>query len=628
MAVTCAALLLVPCPASANDGNYLSELLARAEAEQLAEKPEWRTLLHYKPLRAEKGGKSLITTESFFAAPEGRFDPKAELAATLAGFFANPEPDVNESAQCRYPARYHWLDRMLGFETTRLAPLSCSRFEQWFDEMNPHRLTLVFPSAYINNPASMFGHTLLRIDDSRQNEDIRLLAYTINYAADTSRERGLDYAFKGLFGKFPGRYAVAPYYLKVKEYGDIENRDIWEYRLNLSPEETRQMLRHLWELQSARFDYYFLDENCSYQLLALLETARPGLALTDGFAYWAYPSETVRKVMAAKLVTDVRFRPSRSTIIAARAHLLKGQLQGLARSIAEGGPEEEEMGGLTPAERAEVLDLAVDYAAYRQTSGFGRTAQTMVALPALLKARSRVDDPGRIPAIAVPEVPPGEGHKTARAALGYGSDDGRQFVEFKISPGYHELLDPVGGYMRGAQVMVMNTAGRYYPEKEQVELERLDLIDIKSLAAWSRFLQPISWSAALGIERKMVAPSNRPLLGQMNVGAGMSHDVSRATSAYVFANGAVEMSDRFDYFLAPGIGASLGVIHDVSKRWRTELSFRDRFFFLHEVRNDYEISARNRMDVTGQSVVGCDLAWKREFSNNFAEGKVYWQIYF
>ncbi|MDR3578435.1 MAG: DUF4105 domain-containing protein [Oryzomonas sp.] len=123
----------------------------------------------------------------------------------------------------------------------------------------------------------------------------------MNYAANTREERGVKFAFKGLFGGYQGRFSIAPYYAAVKTYGDIENRDIWEYDQNLTPEEIGQLLRHVWEMRSAWFDYYFLDENCSYHLLSLLETARPGLRLTDRFPWWAIPSETVRAVSVAGL---------------------------------------------------------------------------------------------------------------------------------------------------------------------------------------------------------------------------------------------------------------------------------------------------------------------------------------
>jgi len=69
--------------------------------------------------------------------------------------------------------------------------------------------------------------------------------------------------------------------LLVKEYGDFENRDIWEYRLQLTAAQTERLLMHVWELKESYFDYFFFTENCAYQLLPLLEVANPELHLTD-----------------------------------------------------------------------------------------------------------------------------------------------------------------------------------------------------------------------------------------------------------------------------------------------------------------------------------------------------------
>jgi hypothetical protein len=315
--ILCASLaksLLVPFSAQADESGYLSQLLERAHRERLEERPEWRALLHYKPLRIAQGFESQVDADSFFLSPQGKNDPRAELDATLAGFFETNAREPEKSPQCEFVARYHWLKESLAFDPARLPELPCRQFRRWFEEMNPAGLTLVFPAAYMNNPASMFGHTLLRIDMPGEDAETRLLAYSINYAADTNQQRGVPFAFKGLFGLYHGRFSITPYYAAVKAYGDIENRDIWEYGLNLTTEEICQLLRHVWEMRSAWFDYYFLDENCSYHLLSLLETARPGLKLTDRFHWWAIPSETVRAVAEAGLLEETpRFRPARNT---------------------------------------------------------------------------------------------------------------------------------------------------------------------------------------------------------------------------------------------------------------------------------------------------------------------------
>jgi hypothetical protein len=620
----------IPSPGAADDNGYLAQLLERTHREQLAERPEWRALLHYKPLRLGHGVASQVDEASFFLSPLGKTHPQDELDATVAGFFDTSGSDPDNSPQCRYVARYQWLKQMLAFDRERLPELSCGQFNSWFQEMNPVRLTLVFPAAYLNNPASMFGHTMLRVDPQGGSEQTRLFANTINYAADTREQRGVTYAFKGLFGGYQGRFSISPYYVAVKTYGDIENRDIWEYGLNLTPEEIGRMLGHLWEMRSAWFDYYFLDENCSYHLLSLLETARPGLRLTDRFPLWAIPSETVRAVADAGLIGEVRFRPARTTILLERARLMDNSRQELAKGLSQGevALDSDALQRLAPKERAQVVELALDYTAYRQSPRFGGAEQKSDRTAELLTARSRMEAPNQTPAIPAPVIWPGAGHKSARAGIGYGYEDQQHFIEFAASPAYHDILDPEGGFTRGARVSLLRGAVRYYPEKERAELERFDLVDIMSTSSWDRFLHPVSWKADIGVARKHPAVSDSLLLGRFNGGIGISHDVSPQTSAHAFAEGTVEVSDRFDYIVAPGVGPSIGVVHDFSGRWRTEVSFLWQFFFLREQRNDYEAVVGNRFTVTRQNIVGLDLAWKREFGNSFPGVKVYWQYYF
>lgn len=622
--------MLAPLPGRAADRSYLSQLTERAQRERLAEQREWQVLLHYKPRLFSRGVESEVDAEAFFLSPAGKYDPQAELAATLAAFFDIKEGEEDRNAQCRFIARYRWLDQALGFDPLLLPQVPCLRFQRWIDDMNPERLTLIFPAAYLNNPASMFGHTLLRVDARNQDERTRLLAYTINYAAETRLQRGLDYVFKGLFGGYQGRFSISPYYLKVKEYSDIENRDIWEYGLNLTSEEISRMLRHVWEMHQARFDYYFLDENCSYHLLSLLEAARPGLDLTSRFSLTTIPSETIRAVAEAGLIEEVRYRPARITILRERAALMEETLQNLAKSLTSGALDQdaEQLRQLSPAERARVLELALDYAAYLQSPKFGGGKLAAGTVPELLLARSRLDVPDQTPVIPQPKVSPGAGHHPARIGIGYGFEDRKQFFEVTASPGYHEMFDPEGGFTPGASVSALKAALRYYPDNSDVELERFDLIEIMSLSPWGRMVRPYSWKAGLGVMRKQITAEERLLLGRFDGGVGISRDLSADTTAYALAEGTVEFSNRFSFIVAPGVGPELGLVHDFSDSWRTGLIFRWQLFFLDEWRNDFETLFRNRITIHSQSAMGLDLSWKREFGSSFSGLKVYWLLYF
>ena len=242
------------------------------------------------------------------------------MDATLASFYSQvAETPERQNPQCRFIARRAWLDAELHFDRARLPWRDCPRYEEWHAAMNAATLTLVFASAYLNNPSSMYGHTLLRVDARDQNDRTRLLAYTINFAADTNETNGLTFAVKGLLGGYAGTFSVLPYYIKVREYNDMENRDLWEYELALTPEEVERVLRHAWELLSAYFQYFFFDENCSYHLLGLLQVARPELELTPPFRWWALPTDTVRAITKSPgLVARTVYRPANATIIAAR----------------------------------------------------------------------------------------------------------------------------------------------------------------------------------------------------------------------------------------------------------------------------------------------------------------------
>jgi len=247
-------------PAFANP-DYLQSLISEAEHENLSQRLEWLNLVHYKRDWFGSGLTSQVDGRTFFNAEDGKQNPQSELVATLTAFFAAETDDPSQHPQCRFAARYHWLKQVLQFDSTQLSEQSCESLEEWVNAMDPAGVTLVFPAAYLNNPASMFGHTFLRIDGKQQDERSRLLAYSVSYAAGTDEKNGLVFALKGVFGGYPGLFSILPYYMKVKEYSDLENRDVWEYQLNLTVAEIGQLLRHVWELRQTYFDYYFFDEN-------------------------------------------------------------------------------------------------------------------------------------------------------------------------------------------------------------------------------------------------------------------------------------------------------------------------------------------------------------------------------
>jgi hypothetical protein len=588
-------------------------------------------LLHYRPRLFGSGVESQVDDLSFFLSPVGKSDPRAELEATLASFFAPAKQGGTEHPQCQFIARYQWLKQELGFDPGRLPEYACARFNRWLDEMNPETATIVFPVAYLNNPASMFGHTLLRIDSQASNEQTRLLDFTINYAASTRQERGISFALNGLFGGYRGSFSVAPYYLQVKRYGDLENRDIWEYPLGLSHEEVLRMLMHAWELKSASFDYYFLDENCSYHLLSLLEAARPSMHLLDQFDLWAVPADTVRAVARANdLISSATFRPSRKTVLQERTRTLGPELQNIAKCIGDDQCPLDSISlkRLSPLDQSRVLELAMEYVGYQYAEQKEATAENDPRLTHILKARSKLDIPPQTPRIEQPPERPDQGHASGRAGLSYGYENDQHFLQVSLRPVLHDLLDPPRGFIEGAQLEFLDAAGRYYVSEDKLELEYLDFIDIVSIATRNRFIKPFSWKANAGLKRWRFDDDDRPIIAQGNVGAGISYAVRQDATLFLFAETMALASDHLDEKLALGAGPSGGVVVEPAEGWRAALFARTLAVALGPDSFTYDIALEQAIDLTPRSGLRIGISKKREFGSPYTSVSAGYFIYF
>lgn len=576
-----------PAPGSA-PARYLAQLQQRALALNLAQDPMWHKLLHYQRHPVLRRLRSLADDPTFFNAPDGRHDPQAELAATLAAFF-DPRHDqaLDQSAQCRFPARYAWLREQLKFDDALLVPQACQRLDQWLQGLDVARVSLVFPSAFLNSPGSMYGHTFLRLDPRGTAGEQPLLSYAISYAANGSEAEGAMFALKGLFGGYDGVLSTSPYYLRIRDYTHLENRDIWEYHLNLDAAQIDRMLRHAWELSTTRFDYYFFDENCSYHLLSLLDVARDDLFLSAQFPWWAIPADTVRAVVAAPgLLRSQHYRPSNGTELRWRAAHLPPEAVDLARNLAEGQaqPADAARGTWTGLQQAQVLELAERYATFLGTRGALEGEQVQRTRLALLGARATLPQTPNAE-VPVPGIAPQDGHRTGRVDLDLGRRDGRSFWRLGWRSSYHELLDPEAGYTRGAQIEIGHLEVAQ-AQGQGLRLERATVIDILSLAPRERLLGGTSWKVRLGLERtwpRLGSPASASPALALGINGGPGYAAELGDEQRALAYAMLDNQIWYDPALgsqrwALGTGAQLGLLWDLSPRWRAHLQGYRRVF--------------------------------------------------
>jgi hypothetical protein len=558
------------------DRSYLDELLRRAGEIRLSDTREWQLLLHYRKTLWE-GYVSEADGPAFFLAPNGKTDPRAELEATLRKLFTDElVGKTAQYTQCAFPARYHWLKSVLSIDD-RLPAKHCDRFEDWLGALNPEGVTLIFPSAFMNNPSSMFGHILIRIDQNGQTEQTRILAYTINYAAEVTTSNVVTYAYQGMRGGFKGYFSSMPYYLKVQEYRDFESRDIWEYRLNFSHEQVLQMLRHAWELGNTYFDYFYLKENCAYHILSLLEVADPRLHLTDAFAVWTIPTDTIRLITSEPgVVGDIVFRPSLTSQIEGGNATLSDEERAWLSRIAKNPSmaRTDDFRRLTPARQAFVLDVAAHYLRYLGLTDERKAASYRERYRAVLVARSTVEVKSASLLIPPMTDAPEKGHPSRRAGIGLGWRQDEFFEEINFRPAYHDLLDPETGYTPGAQIEFLAGKLRHYEKHNQYRLERLAVLDIISLSPMDSLFKRPSWK--VGLEWNTVRREGCKYCGNLNfnVGPGAAIETRwlHRELYFAFAEMDVNYSHAFEQNHRAGGGGTVGLLADVTERWKILLS--------------------------------------------------------
>lgn len=526
---------------------------AALAADGYAFSPQWLALVHYRP--AWGGGyRSSIDSDNFFISPHGKTDPAAELAATVDLF----EKGEDRKTICRFPARYKLLRRQ-GL-VKRKIPL-CQEFAQFKKDLRPAGVTLLFTDAYMNNPSSLFGHTLLRIDTTL--EKTQMTAHGANYGAFASEnDNGMLYALYGLTGGYYGGWTVKPYYEVLNTYNNIENRDIWEINLNFTPDELDTMVAHLWEAGHSETRYYFFTKNCSYMIMELLDAVRPELKLADKFPVQAIPLDTFKAVYRKPgMVKGTNYRPSRQAKIIYRV----GQMNPPQKKafLAAIKRKDYSMAGVAEEQQSDVLETVYQYVQYQFVKKELSLAEYRRRSFMGLTVRSRLQDkPAQMDEKPLGKSPL-EAHESMRWTVGAGSRNGESFQEIAYRPAYHSLTDNNYGLLPGAEINFLNFRVRHYDNRDKTVLEQLNLLGIKSIAPMNRMFFPTAFHVSVDIAREMRPDDDKEgYVANLKAGGGAAVEIADGVRLFGFGNTYGSGGGLLPNGQYVGIGAAGGVLID------------------------------------------------------------------
>lgn len=507
---------------------FTSDFEAQADISETVQDEEafnqgWLNLLHY-----QKNGDvylSFVENDEFFLSSDGRENPKDEFVSAVRIF-----NQQGNQEKCAFPARFLYLQRK-GLVNGSLD--DCKDYQKFLADVQPKAVTMLFTNAYMSNPSSLFGHTLFRIDTKRKGT--QLLAHGANFGADTGDETGVLYALKGLWGGYYGTFGIKPYYDVINLYNNIENRDIWEYELNLSDDELELFTAHMWEMQRAKIRYYFLSRNCSFVLLLMLDAVRPDLQISQQFGGYTVPLATLKAVNEIPdFVKNVNYRPSRQSKLKYRAEQMNARQYDTFIDIIH--DNKIDLGKLNEEEQADVLETAYQYVQYKYVDGDLELADYRKKSLKLLMARSKIANQRQYFDELKDGENPVDAHKAKQVAMAVGSRNGENFQEISFKPVYNSLLDDSYGLLFGAEINLLDGKLRHYDARDKWVLQEFNLLSIKSLAGADAMFAPLSYDIKFGYRELFDARTGEDSGAMvLETGVGQSYALTKNTLLYAMS---------------------------------------------------------------------------------------------
>ena len=544
--------------------------LSETQLDKLAHHPTWLKLLHYN----RKSMKSEIHDDEFFLSSQGHTDPKAELMATIRAY-TMPWPDITDKhPRCQFPARYFWLSQHITFPNYTYRLPQCTRLEKWaiFDEKKT--ISVILVSGYLGNPASTFGHVLLKLNNTAYEDPVDLLNLSINYGAVIPEHEFVwRYVIRGLLGGYQATYSDRYFYSHDLTYSRTEFRDMWEYELRLSDEECTLLILHLWEILGKNFTYFFLKENCAFRLAELIELVIPE-SFFDHVTLWYIPVEIFhrlneidtkrRQTGQPELIKSIRFIPSSQRKLYHQFAKLSQKEQHAVEALikCEGCSIPEQLTSFEFERQLEILDTVLTYHTYRLTMEEPSPSHARIEMKnQILLAQLQLPPTTNVR----PEIPilqsPADGNRPMLIGVGI-KHDRENSMQMHWSPFSQESIGM--NSLEGDELVVFDTVFGIGESHRVILLDQCDLIRIRKMK--TRFIvadneSPLSWELRIGVERNDISQYD----GIFSMGGGRAWKHNNSFTIYAISD--ISAHTRIPYArLYPHLGVILG--NDVIKnRW-------------------------------------------------------------
>jgi len=465
--------------------------------EEFSQNQQWQKLLTYK---VNGDNQSYITSKDFLLSSEQVKNPLNELQATIVAFYQPFAGDssANNHAQCLFPARLKLIKQHVDLSSFGTLPsVDCPTYKQWRQDIDASSISIVFASGYMSNPASMYGHLFLKINKAHEQKN-NLLNASLNYGAIVPNdENPITYVLRGIFGGYDAGYSDQQFYRHQHNYGNVELRDLWEYKLALTTEDVDLIVAHIWELLGNKFDYYFIDENCAFHIAKLIEVVLDKPLISND-SLWVIPSSVAKGLKQASyhnkpLLEQVRYIPSSEAVLHNYYQQLTQQQRDIAQSLISNNFNFENAAyqQLSTTDRQIIIEALFQYLSVMKQKQ-PENKHHNKSKRKLMKERFKLPIGKSItPKFSVKKTAPHQGMKPSKYSVGLASiNQQKQYTTAGFRMNYFDDLSVGVARQTFANLEMVDV--EFIFNDEEIHLAKADLVDINSL-----YLPAIPWSDTL-----------------------------------------------------------------------------------------------------------------------------------
>ena len=501
---------------------------------QLAQEGKWLQLLYFY------NGKSEIRDPSFFLAKDGMVDPYHELKSTLQAYFEpfSKYENPNDHPICRFPARYYWLHKTLHLPHYSIVNPHCTYLRQSLQKTPVRSVSLIFVTGYLGNPASSFGHLFIKLNTG-ENMKSDLFDLAISYGADVPKNENIFlYIYRGLFGRYDARFTDKYFYANDLVYTSLEQRDMWEYRLKMTKEQILYFRLHLWELLHKKFQYFFLNQNCGYEVARALEIAL-GRSLHVSNRLWYLPVEAVFALEEEGAVEKVVYHASAKKVLYQKYRFLSQKQRQILFAIVAQNYNLDLLDHCSVHDKSEILNFLLSYYDYLWLKNAGSKRVKFLKYQAMKKRI--LLPPSSEKSFTFAEKPPHLLDKPSLLGLAYGNNLSQKNGYFYLfySPYSWKMDNDILEIFYAA--LAKDKKHAFVREFRLINIEKFSKYDIPSLLDKS-----FSWRIAAGYQSKVYYTNDY----YMDLALGKSYDVTTHSTLALMGNISFH-TDKQNVLLSP-----------------------------------------------------------------------------